>query len=188
MKRVFRPEEKPLLLVDRDGTLIEEGDYLKDPARVRFLPRVFEALRRLKARGFFIVVVSNQSGVGRRLISRREARSVAKRFETILRGEGIRLDGFFYCPHLPSDRCPCRKPKLGLVRRAARALERPWRRSLSIGDRASDVLLGQRTGGWGILVKTGYGRQWLGRRELQPDYVARDFASAASWILKSVKG
>ena len=177
--------EKPLLLLDRDGTLIEERDYLSDPKQVRLLPGVAGGLKRLKRAGFRLVVVSNQSGVGRGLMTLRQVKSVNRRFLQILKARKASLDGVYWCPHRPSARCSCRKPKLGMAKRAARDLRISWKRCISVGDRPSDVQLGQRSGGRGILVLTGYGRgwakKWKGRRA---DHIAKDFRQAADWILK----
>jgi len=177
-----------IVFLDRDGTLIEEGDYLRDPRQVKVIPGAAGALRRLGRAGFPLVVLSNQSGVGRGLITARQLRAVRKRFEDLFRRRGIRFDGYYWCPHAPGDRCDCRKPKLGLVKRAARNLGRPWRRHVSIGDRRSDVQIGQRTGGLGILVTTGYGKSWRGRLgRVRPDAIVPDIGRAASWILRRHK-
>lgn len=177
--------DKPLLLLDRDGTLIEECDYLLDPRQVRLLPGAASAMKRLKRAGFKVVVVTNQSGVGRRLITLAQMRSVNRRFLQLLREQKASLDGLYWCPHRPSSRCSCRKPKLGMVKRAAKDLGISWQGSISVGDRPSDVELGQRTGGKGILVLTGYGRQWRKKRQaVRPDHTALDIGHAAAWIIR----
>jgi D-glycero-D-manno-heptose 1,7-bisphosphate phosphatase len=180
--------DKPLILLDRDGTLITEQDYLKDPRKVRFLSGSIEGLKRLSNAGFTMIVVSNQSGVGRGLMTLQDVERVNRRFNQILRSRGVRFGGVYYCPHHPRAGCACRKPKLGLVRRAARDLKTSARRCISVGDKWCDVTLGRRTGGRGVLVKTGYGRQALrekGRR--RADHVAANFKAAAQWILKHVE-
>ncbi len=174
-----------LILLDRDGTLIEEGEYLTDPRKVKLLPGVIPSLKRLQRSGCRAVVVSNQSGVGRGIISRAQLKKVNARFEFLLEQKGVQLDGFYWCPHAPRVRCACRKPKLGLVKRAARDLRLSWRGAISVGDRPSDVRLGQRCQGRGILVLTGYGRKWAGKsHQARPDYVARNLNVAVDWILK----
>ena len=174
--------KKPLVLVDRDGTLIEEKEYLSDPRQVRLLPGAVQGLRRLKKGGFKVVVVSNQSGVGRGILTLAQARRVNQRFLQLLKQKKATVNGLYWCPHAPAERCPCRKPKLALVKEAAQALGRSWRGSISVGDKASDVWLGQRTGGLGILVRTGYGRRW--EKSAGADHVAKDFKAAVEWILK----
>jgi histidinol-phosphate phosphatase family protein len=178
--------EKPLILLDRDGTLIEERDYLTDPAQVHLLPHVVDGLKTLKRRGFKLVVVSNQSGVGRGLITRTELQRVNERFLQLLKQKKVQVDGLYWCPHSPSARCGCRKPKLGMVRRAAKKLHVSWRGSISVGDRPSDVELGQKTGGRGILVLTGYGKRFIGH-SVKPDFQARHFKAAVAWIINAGK-
>ena len=176
---------KPLLLLDRDGTILTEQDYLKDPRKVRFLSGSIAALRKLARAGFKMVVISNQSGIGRGLMTRRDVERVNRRFLERLEAQGIRLDGIYYCPHHPQAGCACRKPKLKLVKQAARDLRQSWRRSISVGDKGIDVQLGQRTGGRGILVMTGNGRRELADgRVFKPDFVASNIGSAARWILR----
>jgi histidinol-phosphate phosphatase family protein len=179
---------KPLILLDRDGTLIEEQGYLSDPSSVKLLPGAVSGLRRLKRAGLRVVVVSNQSGIGRGLVTVRQVKDVSGRFQQLLQMKKVILDGVYWCPHRPSVHCSCRKPKLGMVKLAAGKLKVSWKGSISVGDRPSDVQLGQNTGGKGILVLTGYGRQWArnwkGRR---PDHMAKNFGEAAEWILKTTR-
>jgi histidinol-phosphate phosphatase family protein len=176
--------DQPLVLVDRDGTLIEERDYLSDPDQVRFLPGALRGLLRLKRAGYRVVVVSNQSGVGRGFFTKSQMRQVNRRFLAMLKKAQAPLDGLYLCPHAPSAHCACRKPKLGMVKRAARDLGVSWKGSISVGDRPSDVQLGQKTGGLGILVLTGYGKKWA-KRSIRPDFIAKDFDRAASRIVKT---
>ncbi len=175
-------DKKPLLLLDRDGTLIAETDYPSDPKDVRLFSGVPRALRQLKKAGFRMVVLSNQSGVGRGFVTPKELQSVNRRFIELLKAKKAPIDGLYWCPHHPKEGCSCRKPKLGMARRAARDLGMSWKRSISVGDRPSDVKMGQRSGGHGILVLTGYGKQW--KKKSGADYVARNFSQAAAWILK----
>src|ERR1041385_9096918 len=119
-----------LILLDRDGTLIEERDYLADPKRVKLIPGAAAGLRRLKRAGFKVVVATNQSGVGRGLVSPRELERVNKRFLALLRNKKARLDGVYFCPHDPKDHCACRKPRLGMAIRAAKDLGVSWKKSI----------------------------------------------------------
>jgi D-glycero-D-manno-heptose 1,7-bisphosphate phosphatase len=179
--------DKPLVLLDRDGTLITEQDYLKDPRKVKLLPGALSALSRLSRAGFPLVLITNQSGVGRGLMTRQDVRRVHHRLESLLAKRGVHLDGIYWCPHAPNVRCACRKPKLKLVRQAAKDLKRSWRRSISVGDKWSDILLGQRSGGKGILVLTGYGKATRSSKgpHPKPDFVARGINDAVTWILKN---
>jgi len=179
---------RPTLFLDRDGTLIREEAYPKDPKRVKLLPGVAAGLRRLKRAGFPLVVISNQSGISRGIVSQEQLESVWARFFTLMVRERVTIDGCYWCPHRAEDHCRCRKPRTGLLKQAARDLKITWRSSLSVGDKPSDVRLGQRTGGWGILVLSGYGREslkaWTGPR---PDAVAKNFGDVVRLILSHIR-
>ncbi|HEX6560271.1 MAG TPA: HAD family hydrolase, partial [Longimicrobiales bacterium] len=132
----------PAVFLDRDGTLIVEREYLSDPDGVEFLPGVFDALRTLRDAGYRLVVVTNQSGIARGLLSLDDYRQVERRVEDVLAREGITLDGVYFCPHHPdyTGLCDCRKPKLGMYRAAERNLGIDLAHSVFVGDRVKDVL------------------------------------------------
>jgi D-glycero-D-manno-heptose 1,7-bisphosphate phosphatase len=174
--------------LDRDGTLIREVGYLDDPEGLELLPGAAAAVRRLRAAGFPVVVISNQAGVGRGLFPSARVHETMARLRERLRAEGAELDAIYFCPHRPEDQCACRKPGTALLERAADDLELSLRDSVMIGDKWIDVATGQRAGGSGVLVRTGYGRDEearLAESELDrpPDYVADDVADATSWWL-----
>jgi D-glycero-D-manno-heptose 1,7-bisphosphate phosphatase len=131
---------------DRDGTLIRDADYPSAPEQVELLPDAAAALAALKGRGFRLVVISNQSGVGRGLISRQAFEAVHGRFVELLGAEGVTLDGAYYCLHAPAEGCGCRKPKPGLVMRAARELGIDAALSYMVGDKPSDIAAGRSAG------------------------------------------
>ncbi len=137
--------------LDRDGTIIRDEVYLKDPSRVRLLPGAADALRALASRGFALVVVSNQSGVARGLIAPADLARVHARLVEVLAAEGIRLDGAYHCVHGPADGCDCRKPRPGMLLQAARELGLDLAASVMIGDKPSDVEAGAAAGARGIL-------------------------------------
>jgi histidinol-phosphate phosphatase family protein len=137
-------------LLDRDDTLIHDVPYNGDPDRVVPMPSAREALDRLRSAGIRLAVVSNQSGVGRGLLSLEQVAAVNRRVDELLGP----LEGFFVCPHVPSDACACRKPQPGLMLQAAAALEVPPQRCAVIGDIGADVDAGTRAGARPILVPT----------------------------------
>jgi len=147
------------VFLDRDGTLIEEAEYLSDPAGVVLLAGTAESLRSLRAMGYALVVVTNQSGIARGMYSEDDFRAVQARVDAVLANEGVRLEAVLHCPHHPdfTGPCDCRKPGLGLYRRAEAELGLDLDRSVYVGDRISDVLPALETGGRGFLVRTGYG-------------------------------
>jgi D,D-heptose 1,7-bisphosphate phosphatase len=137
---------------DRDGTLIVDHGYLSSPEQVEFLPGAIEVLRTLQNRNFLLVVISNQSGLGRGLITQKQADAVDQRFRTLLDENGIRLAGVYYCPHAPDHGCGCRKPQPGLLRKAAQDLNIDLAHSYMVGDKVSDYEAGQAAGCQAVLI------------------------------------
>jgi len=178
----------PTIFLDRDGTLIKEVGYLKNPEQVELLPGVVEGLRLLNTYKLHSVVVTNQSGIGRGLMTIHDVEAVNKRFLTLLNQQSIQLSGLYYCPHSPELNCFCRKPRPGLLQQASSDLGIPWQGGISIGDRFRDVELCQNNGGKGILVLTGYGQASLVEHQGIPaDFVAPNFQTAVEWILKTMQ-
>lgn len=158
-ERAFRsPALRPAVFLDRDGTLISEREYLSDPDGVEIIPGVPQALRRFRDAGYLLVVVTNQSGIGRGLYTEEDYRAVRARLDALLEAEGVPLDGTWHCPDDPRvGDPPCRKPNPGMHLDAARTLGVDLTASIFVGDRVSDVLPAAALGGRGILVRTGYG-------------------------------
>ena len=145
--------------LDRDGTVIEERDYLADPGGVTLVPGAAAAIRSLSAVGLAVVIVTNQSGIARGLYSEADYHAVAQRLNEVLERAGAPVDAVYFCPHHPdaTGPCDCRKPGTGMYLQAARELDLDLARSFFVGDRVKDVAGGLELGGEGILVRTGYG-------------------------------
>lgn len=160
-RRESRARGRPGAFLDRDGTIIEERDYLADPEDVVLLPGAADGLRRLAAAGFALVVITNQSGIARGFFTEQQFTAVQARVDALLLAEGVRLDRVYHCPHHPDHTgpCDCRKPGTRFHRRAAAELGIDFSRSLYVGDRLSDVLPARELGGRAMLVRTGYGAQ-----------------------------
>jgi D-glycero-D-manno-heptose 1,7-bisphosphate phosphatase len=140
-----------MLFLDRDGTLMEDVGYPNDPAQVRLIPGAPHAVRKLVELGFVPAVVSNQSGLGRGLITQEQADAVHNRFvERFETASGVRLR-CYYCPHVPEDDCTCRKPRPGLLLQAAEELGMTGKPGMIIGDKESDVMAGRAAGYPGFL-------------------------------------
>jgi len=149
------------VFLDRDGTIIVERHYLHDPAGVELLPGAAEGLRRMRALGLPLIVISNQSGIGRGYFARRDVERVHGRLIELLEREGVAIDAFHICPHAPDTGCRCRKPETGLVLRAGSELGIDPRASFVIGDKPCDIDLGRAAGATTFLVTTGYGKEHI---------------------------
>ena len=151
--------KQPAIFLDRDGVIIENRDrYVRAWADVAFLPGALAALARLSRAPLAVVIVTNQSAVGRGLLSEAEAESINNRLLEAIRAAGGRVDASYLCPHIDADGCDCRKPAPGLLRRAAADLDLDLPRSVLIGDALSDLAAGRAAGvGRVALVRTGRG-------------------------------
>lgn len=174
--------QRRFVLLDRDGTIIVERHYLSDPCQVELIPGVAHGLRQLSEMGLGLVVITNQSAIGRGLFSRERLHSIHRRLRELLEAEGVYLNGIYSCPHIPEDNCCCRKPQPGLVELAAQELGFDPQASFVIGDKACDIELGQQVGATTFLVRTGYGAQVAADGLVTPDYVVDNLQDAAQVI------
>jgi D-glycero-D-manno-heptose 1,7-bisphosphate phosphatase len=168
----------PAVFLDRDGTLMEEVHYCCDPEKVRILPGVVEGLESLRSAGFALVLITNQSGIGRGLFSEAQYRAVHARLLELLPA-GI-LGGTYYCPDIPEQPSLRRKPAPGMIFEAAAELGLDLARSWMVGDKDVDCGCGRNAGVRTVLVRTGHGAKSSG---VEADWVAKDFASAVAHIL-----
>jgi D-glycero-D-manno-heptose 1,7-bisphosphate phosphatase len=186
------------VFLDRDGTINEEVGYLTDLQRLKLIPGAGAAIRRLNDAGLKVVLVTNQSGVARGYFPESFVHDTHALLETLLREEGARLDGIYYCPHHPSAgtsrhtvTCDCRKPGTGLIDRAAQELDIDVKNSFMAGDKWSDIELGQRAGARTVLVRTGFAPDDPGNaRPLHvrdPDFIAHTINEAADWIIEQLR-
>ena len=168
-------------ILDRDGTLIEDTGYLRDPDAVRLLPGAAAAIRRLNSAGLPAVVVSNQSGIARGLLTLEQYQLTEQRLDELLAREGGRLEAHYICPHLPAVNgpCECRKPGTMLYRQAAERFGIDLSRSWWIGDRLRDVLPAETLGGRGIVIGLTEPKGAEGGRFLR----AQDLAGAVDLIV-----
>ena len=173
-------ERRPnLLILDRDGTLIEERHYLSDPDRVALLPGAAAGLREFEKAGFTVIMVTNQSGIARGLVTLEDLAAIHARLERLLAREGVRLDGIYSCPHDGASGCLCRKPGTALVERAASELGVDPARAIVVGDKLADLELGRALGVPTALVTTGYGPRTLTEAAGRADYLVGDLLELA---------
>lgn len=168
----------PAVFVDRDGTIMEDADYCSDPKQVQIFPGVPEALGRLKAAGFKLIIITNQSGIGRGLITMEQYRAVE---EKVLRELGSDLiEATYFCPDVPNQHSSCRKPAPGMILQASREhqIDRPL--SFFIGDKEIDAECGRNADVRTIRVRTGFDRDTT---DTVADWVAPDLAAAAEIIV-----
>lgn len=137
---------KKALFLDRDNTLIKDKGYIHEPEKVEILPGVVEGLRLLREAGYLLIVVSNQSGIGRGYFRVEDFHAVNKRIQELLKPSNVQIDDFFFCPHKPEDNCNCRKPKTGMVKEAVKKWNIDLKKSFVIGDKEIDVLLAANAG------------------------------------------
>ena len=175
-------KNRPFAMLDRDGTIIVERHYLAEPRQVELIPGAADGLHRLVEMGFGLVVVTNQSGIGRGYFDRERVDLIHRRMSELLTAEGVRLDGIYFCPHRPEDDCDCRKPRAGLIKTAAEELGFDPQAGVVIGDNVCDIELGRRIGATTLLVRTGYGAEVASRASVEPDVVVDDLSAAAQFI------
>jgi D-glycero-D-manno-heptose 1,7-bisphosphate phosphatase len=166
------------VFVDRDGTIIEDADYCSHPKQVKVFPGVLQALRRLKSKGFKLIVITNQSGIGRGFFTLGEYRSVESEVSRQL-GHGL-IDATYFCPDVPGQHSSHRKPSPGMILQAKREHQIDLTRSFFIGDKEVDVECGRNAGVRTIRVQTGFDRDVSGSAA---DWTAKDLPAAAHLIL-----
>jgi len=169
------------VFLDRDGVLMEDAHYCGDPAEVRVFPGVSDALRRLKNAGFLAIVITNQSGIGRGLITQEQYEAVQAEFLRQI-GPGL-IDAVYFCPDPPGVRSTRRKPEPGMVLEAAEAFQVDLPKSYFVGDKAADIECGRRAGTRTVLVLTGYGAE----QQCVPDFTASDIDHAITLVLGQLR-
>jgi histidinol-phosphate phosphatase family protein len=176
------PPQRPGIFLDRDGTVIQDTGYIGDPNLVQFMPGVLPALCRFQDAGYELVVISNQSGIGRGVITQEQYELVAQKIGDLLDQHGIRT-ATYYCPHSPNERCQCRKPNPYLLLRAARELDIDLSQSYMIGDRLTDVEAGAAAGCKTILLGSTAVHEHS-PSGLAPDYVCPDWPCISHVVIR----
>ena len=182
---------RPVVFLDRDGTINQDSGYLSDPKELELIPGAEKAIARLKRAGYAVVVVTNQSGIARGYYTVKELDAVNREMSRRLALAGAKVEAYYYCPHhaehAAMDRyaldCECRKPNPGMLIRAARELGLDLGRSFMVGDHHSDLVAGKRAGARSIQVQTGHASRHPDIPDEDRDYLAADLGGAVDWIL-----
>jgi histidinol-phosphate phosphatase family protein len=181
------------IFLDRDGVINEDRkDYVKSWEEFRFINGVRSALRKIRQAGIPTAIITNQSVVGRGIIPEAELFDLNNRLLKEVQKSGGRITKIYYCPHHPDDHCRCRKPRIGLLKKAARELNLDLKKCVFVGDSLKDLQAGNRAGCRTVLVQTGQGRESLikilsGKTRIKPDWVCDDLASATPLILEHLR-
>jgi D-glycero-D-manno-heptose 1,7-bisphosphate phosphatase len=180
------------VFLDRDGTIIEDVGYLNTPAEIKFIPGSIAAIKKLKEAGYKVVVITNQAGVARGLITEDMLQTIDKTLHKWILNSGTHLDALYYCPHHAEhgvypykQACECRKPHPGLLLKAQKDLNIDLAQSFMVGDKATDIEAGQRAGVKTVFVMTGRGEVEKSAMKTPPNHSAADLNQAADWILKN---
>jgi D-glycero-D-manno-heptose 1,7-bisphosphate phosphatase len=168
-----------VVVLDRDGTIVVDRGYLADPEGLAFLPGAPEGLRWFYQNGYRLIVITNQSAVGRGMLTPAGLEEIHARFHEMLAAAGIFVEQIYSCPHVPDDRCDCRKPGIGLLLQAATERDFDPSNAVVIGDKVSDVEMGQRVGATTILIT---GDRDPAPLETRPNYISSNLLEAAHTI------
>ncbi|MFC1637461.1 D-glycero-beta-D-manno-heptose 1,7-bisphosphate 7-phosphatase [Candidatus Margulisiibacteriota bacterium] len=179
------------VFLDRDGTIVEDVGYMNSPKQLEFIPGSIKAIKKLNEAGYKVVVITNQAGVARGLITEDMLQTIDKTLHKWILSGGAHLDGIYYCPHHPDHGvypykqvCECRKPHPGLIKRAHRDLDIDPAQSFMIGDKATDVEAGKRAGTKTVFVRSGRGQAEEKKINGKPDHITENLAEAVDWLLK----
>lgn len=180
------------IFLDRDGTINREVDFLRRVEDLRLLPKAASAIMLLRDLGFLVIVISNQSGIARGILTAADLETLQEELARRLKAKGAAIDAFYHCPHHPDGavkdlaiECSCRKPAPALFKKAAEDFGVDFSSSYAIGDRLRDLIAPKELGCGAILVRTGYGKEELKNREkwpMAPDFIARNLYQGAFWI------
>lgn len=184
---------RPAVFLDRDGVInVDPVEFVTRPEELQLIPSSARAIARFNAAGVPVIVCSNQSGVARGLYTLETLEKINGRLQEMLREHGAHIDAFYYCPHDDADGCDCRKPKPGLLLRAAREYAIALDRSVFVGDSWRDIVAGRAAGVKTVLVLSGHVKpEMLDSPEMEnhpPDHVAPDLQGATEWILNQLNG
>ena len=171
-----------LVLIDRDGTINVERHYLSSPEQIELFPNSAKGIKLLRDLGLKVVIITNQSAIGRRIFDVERLAEIHERLSNVLNDAETVVDAIYFCPHLPEDNCNCRKPLTAMARQAETEFGAELSKSFVIGDNVCDIELGKNINATTILVRTGYGKRTEEEKKTQPDYIVENLFEAACLI------
>ena len=179
---------RKVVFLDRDGVINRDSpDYIKSWSEFEFLPGSLEAITLLTLNEFATIIITNQSVINRKMVSRKELEYMHTMMKKAVTSNGGHITDIFYCPHVPEDRCNCRKPNPGLILKAEQKYRIDITASVMVGDSAKDIECARNAGcGHAVLIKTGKGEEVekiLKEKSIFPDVIVRDLLDAVGWIL-----
>jgi len=173
------------VFIDRDGVINQcSGEYITKPEDFIFLPNAVTALKKLYKSDYKVIIITNQSGVGKGIYTENDLEEVHKKMHILLKEKDIELDGLYYCTHHPNENCECRKPRLGMVKKAIKDYNIDVEQSFFIGDKTSDIKAGKDSGCKTFLVMTGYAGKDKAY-DAEPDFIVSDLLEAVNQILNA---
>jgi len=183
---------KHIVFLDRDGVInIDSSEYIKNESEFEFIPGSPEAIALLCKNGFHVIVITNQSLIGRKMATQQTLDAIFKKMQEGVKKAGGEIKDIFFCPHTPEDSCSCRKPKPGLILEAQKKYQIDLARSCMVGDSEKDIECARNAGcSKTLLVKTGNGSaavKQLAQKGITPDFIGSDLYETALWIINSVK-
>ena len=171
-----------LVLLDRDGTINVDYNYLSHPDQLKLFPQTADAIRIFHDLNLLVIVVTNQSAVGRGYFDLKRLYEIHDRLYAILRAAGTTINAIYFCPHSPKDNCHCRKPSTKMAEWASKDFDAELSKSFVIGDNVCDIQLGKNISATTVLVRTGHGAQVEQEKQIIPDYIVENLFEAACLI------
>ena len=175
-----------VVFLDRDGVISKDSpDHIKSWEEFHFLPKSKDGIKLLTENGFNIIVITNQSVIARKMVTKDELEEMHKKMKKEIENHGGKIIKIYYCPHHPDDGCNCRKPKPGLFLKAIKENNIDVSKSYVVGDRIMDVLAGKTIGSKTVIIPSELGLKELKESKANPDYIAKDLFDAAEWIINN---
>ena len=178
------------IFFDRDGTLNLDPGYISSVSKFNLYKDVIDALKLLSMNNFKFFLITNQSGIGRGLITLKELEKIHKKFDLLLMDNNLKFENKYFCPHLPSDKCKCRKPEVEMFLKASNEYNFNISESVVIGDSDKDIMVAKKIGALSILVKTGEGSlafEKLQKLKIKPDFVGENLYQCALFLTRGLK-